>query len=179
MARQVGVDLDFSRVAQILNARLQNVTTTERTTLAGTLGGANIGLFVYDTTEKQIYIWDGSAFQPTKVQGALVYKGTATSLTTAPVGYQIGSTYVFTGTAGMLTWAGQTFSPDPDIEVGDILIYRGGDIWDIIEGNDAVASVQATALKVDGGASNTSFPDYLLRLDFGANGSTINPSGTP
>lgn len=38
---------------------------------------------------------------------------------------------------------------------------------------------QTTVLKVDGGAANTTFPDFLLRLDFGQGGSTINPSGTP
>lgn len=36
-----------------------------------------------------------------------------------------------------------------------------------------------TVLKVDGGAANTTFPQYLLRLDFGQNGSTINPTGAP
>lgn len=140
MARQVGSDLDFSLVAQILNARLQNVTTAERNTLAGTLGGTNIGLIVFDTTEKQIYLWDGSVFLPTKVQGAMVYKGTVTSLTAAPTSPETGFTYVFTGTAGTLTWPGQTFSPDPDVEVGDVLIYRGSNVWDIIEGNDDVAT---------------------------------------
>lgn len=139
-ARQVGTDLDFSKVAQILNARVHNLTTTERNTLAGTLNGANTGLHVYDTTEKQPYYWDGSAFVPTKVQGAMVYKGTTNSLTTAPSNPETGFTYVYTGTAGTLTWAGQTFSPDANVEVGDILIYRGSNTWDIIEGND----VQAT-----------------------------------
>ena len=140
MTRQVVTNLDFNKVLQLLNVRVQNLTTTERNSLASTLNGANIGLHVYDTTEKQPYYWDGSAFVPTKVQGAMVYKGTVTSLTTAPVGFEVGSTYVFTGTAGTLTWAGQTFSPDANVEVGDILIYRGSNTWDIIEGND----VQAT-----------------------------------
>jgi len=36
-----------------------------------------------------------------------------------------------------------------------------------------------TVLRVDGGSATTTFPDFLLRLDFGANGATINPSGTP
>lgn len=139
-SREIYTDLDLVKVSQILNTRLHNVTTTERNTLAGTLGGANEGLIVFDTTEKQIYLWDGSVFLPTKVQGAMVYKGTVTSLTTAPAGFEVGFTYVFTGTAGTLTWAGQTFSPDADVEVGDVLIYRGSNIWDIIEGNDDVAT---------------------------------------
>lgn len=39
-------------------------------------------------------------------------------------------------------------------------------------------SVQ-TQLNIDGGNASTTFGDYLLRLDFGANGATINPTGTP
>lgn len=133
-------DLDLVQVSQLVGARLQNVTTAERNTLQTSLGAANEGLIVYDTQEDQIYIFNGTVFLPTKVQGAMVYKGTVTSLTTAPVGYDIGSTYVFTGTPGTLTWADQTFSPDADVEVGDVLIYRGSNIWDIIEGNDDIAT---------------------------------------
>lgn len=133
-------DLDLVKVGQLINTRLHNVTTTQRNALASTLAGANEGLVVFDTDENQIYIFDGSVFLPTKVQGAMVYKGTVTSLTTAPAGAETGFTYVFTGTPGTLTWAGQTFSPDPDVEVGDVLIYRGGNVWDIIEGNDDIAS---------------------------------------
>lgn len=133
-------NLDFQKVLELLNVRVQNVTSTERDALAATLGALNVGLHVYDTTLKQPYYWDGSMFVPTKVAGAMVYKGTVTSLTTAPTNPEIGFTYVFTGTAGTLTWAGQTFSPDADIENGDILIYRGDNIWDIVEGNDDIAT---------------------------------------
>ena len=42
-----------------------------------------------------------------------------------------------------------------------------------------VQQSETTILKVDGGAANTTFPQYLLRLDFGQNGSTINPTGAP
>jgi hypothetical protein len=97
-------------------------------------------LIVYDTDEDQIYVWNGTTFIPTKVQGAMTYKGTVTSLTTAPAGFDVGSTYVFTGTPGTLTWAGQSFSPSANIEVGDILIYRGSNTWDIVEGNDIAAT---------------------------------------
>lgn len=133
-------NLDLVKVSQIINTRLHNVTTTQRNSLAATLNGTNEGLIVYDTDEDQIYVWNGTTFLPTKVQGAMTYRGTVTSLTTAPAGFDVGSTYVFTGTPGTLTWAGQTFSPAADIEVGDILIYRGSNIWDIIEGNDTPAS---------------------------------------
>lgn len=42
-----------------------------------------------------------------------------------------------------------------------------------------VAPVESIQLNIDGGAANTTFQNYLLRLDFGANGATINPTGTP
>lgn len=36
-----------------------------------------------------------------------------------------------------------------------------------------------TQLNIDGGMAATVFQNYLLRLDFGANGASINPTGTP
>lgn len=36
-----------------------------------------------------------------------------------------------------------------------------------------------TELRVDGGMAATTFNNYLLRLDFGSGGATINPTGTP
>ena len=53
--------------------------------------------------------------------------------------------------------------------------------------SDRVKSIEAsgpigpgsTTLRIDGGAADTTFPDYVLRLDWGANGASINPSGTP
>lgn len=41
------------------------------------------------------------------------------------------------------------------------------------------AGEQTTVLKIDNGTASTVFPDYLLRLDFGTNGASINPTGTP
>ena len=38
---------------------------------------------------------------------------------------------------------------------------------------------QTTMLRVDGGNATTTFQDFLLRLDFGQNGASINPTGTP
>lgn len=42
-----------------------------------------------------------------------------------------------------------------------------------------VTQSETTVLKIDGGAANTTFPQYLLRLDFGQGGASINPTGTP
>jgi hypothetical protein len=138
--KEIYHSMDFKTVSELLNVRIQNVTTAQRTTLAATLNGTNVGLQVYDTDEKVTYVWDGVAFGTTKVAGAMVYRGTVTSLTTTPSNPMIGDTYVFTGTPGTLTWSGQTFSPTSAIEVGDILIYRGANTWDIVEGNDVAAT---------------------------------------
>lgn len=55
-----------------------------------------------------------------------------------------------------------------------VLALVSGRVEEII-----VQQSQTTVLKVDGGAANTTFPDFLLRLDFGQGGATINPTGTP
>ena len=135
-------DIDGSRVAQILDFRVQNLTTSERNTLAAALGADNEGIHVWDVTEKLQYYWNGTAFIQgvALIQGAMVYKGTHTSLSTAPVGADIGYTYVFTGTAGTLTWSGQTFFPDAEIQPSDMLIYRGTNVWDNIQGDDDYAT---------------------------------------
>ena len=57
---------DLQQVAQLLNARKHNVTTAERSTLAGALGAANEGLFVWDTDEKLGYTWEVRSSRPTR-----------------------------------------------------------------------------------------------------------------
>lgn len=42
-----------------------------------------------------------------------------------------------------------------------------------------VTGGQTTVLKVDNGSATTTFPQFLLRLDFGQGGATINPTGMP
>lgn len=46
------------------------------------------------------------------------------------------------------------------------------------QGQPPANSGQTTVLKVDGGQAATQFPEYVLRLDFGTNGASINPSGS-
>lgn len=138
-------DLDLLKVNQLINARKHNVDDTEMATLAGTLDATNEGLLVWNTDQKKDFTWDGTAFvdDRAEVPGAMVYRGTVSSLTTVPApadGNRVGDTYVFTGTAGTLTWAGQTFFPNATIEPNDQIIYRGSDIWDIFEGDDDEAS---------------------------------------
>ena len=59
----------------------------------------------------------------------------------------------------------------PDIKV---LTLDQGVVKEATVNNDPVVQ---TVLKVDGGNASTSFPEYLLRMDFGANGASINPTG--
>jgi hypothetical protein len=127
---------------QLTNARQHNITTAARTTLAGTLGSANKGLFVFDTDLNTPYVWNGSAFitYTPVIVGGMAYKGAYTSLTTTPTTPAIGDVYVFTGTPGTLIWSGQTFSPSNDVEVGDSIIYRGTNVWDLYQKNDLPAS---------------------------------------
>lgn len=37
----------------------------------------------------------------------------------------------------------------------------------------------STELRIDGGNSSTVFNNYLLRMDFGIGGASINPEGNP
>ena len=45
---------------QLINGRLHNLTTTERTTLGSTLTSADKGYIVYDTTLLVTFFWDGT-----------------------------------------------------------------------------------------------------------------------
>lgn len=54
-------DIDLKK-NQILNAKLHPLTTAERTTLGASLGTADKGISVYDTTLKTLFSWDGTAW---------------------------------------------------------------------------------------------------------------------
>lgn len=135
-------DIDLVKVGQILNARVHNVTTAERTTLGGTLNTNHTGLAVFDTDEDFPYWWDGAQWisaAPT-VAGAMVYKGAYSDTANEPANPEVGHVYLWTGADATLTWAGKTFSPDATIETNDQLIYRGSDTWDIYDGSEEQAS---------------------------------------
>lgn len=57
-----GTDLDLLKVSQLLNARVHNVTTIQRTALAVLLSAANEGLHVWDVTENITYYWNGASW---------------------------------------------------------------------------------------------------------------------
>lgn len=51
------IDLQTNR---LLNARMQPVTTAERTALASSYNSGDVGVLVFDTTDKVFYVWDGN-----------------------------------------------------------------------------------------------------------------------
>jgi hypothetical protein len=57
--QKIYVDYDFNK-NQILNAKLQPVTTVERNALASGYNSGDAGIIVYDTTLKLVYAWDGN-----------------------------------------------------------------------------------------------------------------------
>lgn len=61
-------DIDLQRNS-LLNAKLQNVSTAERTAMISSLNGDNAGMVVYDQDEKGIYIWDGNQWLATSTGG--------------------------------------------------------------------------------------------------------------
>lgn len=134
--RDIYTDLDLQKVSSLVNTRIQNITTAARTTLAGTLNTNHIGLIVFDTDLLQQFYWSGSAFIAgvASVAGAMIYRGAYASLTTTPASPTIGDVYVLT-TAGTLTWATQTFNPSAVVQVNDQVVYRGTNVWDVLQGN--------------------------------------------
>lgn len=137
-------DFDLAKVSQITNARIQNITNANMTTLASTLTAANTGLLVWNTDVSQQYYWSGTAFVAgvATVVGAMVYQGTYASLITTPASPAVGYMYVLTAT-GTLTWATQTFSPSAVVVAGDQAIYRGANVWDILQGDSIETSTTA------------------------------------
>jgi len=64
--QKIYVDYDFNK-NQILNAKLQPVTTAERTALASGYNSGDAGVVVYDTTLHLLYAWDGNQWDQVSV----------------------------------------------------------------------------------------------------------------
>ena len=136
-------DIDLVKVGQLVNARLQNVTSTELTALAATLGADNKGLTVYNTTDGRIYVWDGVAFDPLQIDvaGDLMFKGVVDASTSLDGQVEKISGYQYVvGTAGTLTATGVTFEPNAEAEVGDVFFFTGADKAYVIQRNDVNAT---------------------------------------
>lgn len=161
--RDYYTDIDLQKVSSLVNARIQNITTVNRATLAGTLNTAHIGLIVFDTDLLQQFYWSGSAFiaGTATIAGAMTYKGAYASLTVTPTTPAVGDVYVLTS-AGTLSWTTQTFSPSAVVQVNDQVIYRGTNVWDVLQGNAVETtntslgvSQVATQAEVNAGSDTT------------------------
>lgn len=142
-SKDIYYDLDLQKVNQLLQARLQNITTADRTTLGGTLGVSNKGLVVYDTDTGFSYIWDGAAWdeQASSLTSPVQFKGVITDLSDPVnvVSPAAGHMYII-GTAGTLTITGVTFSPSAVVEVGDSVLFTSATEANIFQKNDIAAS---------------------------------------
>lgn len=64
--QKIYVDYDFNK-NQILNAKLQPVTTAERIALASGYNSNDAGIVVYDTTLNLLFAWDGNQWNQMSV----------------------------------------------------------------------------------------------------------------
>ena len=133
-------DMDLAQVGQIIDARIQNVTAAEKSALAGTLGAGNAGLFVYDTDDEALNIWDGATFRTVSpdITGDVIFKGlinpsNAATIAADPSLAQ-GHQYIV-DTAGTLTATGVTFTPTADVEVGDMVLWTSTTTASVINKN--------------------------------------------
>lgn len=148
MAELIYHDLDLVRVSELKQARIQNITTSDRTTLGGSLGGTNTGLIVYDTDLGSLYIWDGSAWDPVgvSISGTMTLKGVVAHNASEPGSPVTGDYYIF-NSAGQNTW-----EVDETIEAGDMVIWDGTN-WQYINRN-VYAATETLAGKIE--IANTS-----------------------
>lgn len=136
-------DIDLVKVGQLVNARVQNVTDAQMSTLAGTLGADNKGLVVYNVDQLALYVWNGTAFveQAIEVAGDLIFKGVVDASTSLDAQVEKISGYQYVvGTAGTLTATGVTFEPSATVEVGDVFFFTAADKAYVVQRNDLYAT---------------------------------------
>lgn len=131
-------DIDLGQVGQLVGSRIENVTSTELTTLAGTLGAANRGYMVYNTTDSALYTWNGSSFDAfaVEVSGDIAFKGIINPTSSSTVTPVAGHQYVV-DTAGTLSNQGGaiTYSPSANVEVGDVVLFTSATTASVMERN--------------------------------------------
>lgn len=138
-------NLDLGNLAQLLGARLHNVTSAEQTTLAGSLGASNKGLAVWNTDDSYVAVWDGTQFvqQAVEVAGDIIFRGVLMAVdytATDPAHTVAGSQYVI-GEAGTLSFTGvTTYIPSAAVEVGDQVLYTAEDTVYVLQRNDSQAT---------------------------------------
>ena len=64
--QKVYIDYDFNK-NQILNAKLQPVTTVQRNALASGYNSSDAGILVYDTTLQLLFTWDGNQWDQASI----------------------------------------------------------------------------------------------------------------
>lgn len=128
--KNIFVHLDLNK-QELQNAKAQNLTTAEKTTLAGTLVLADKGLFVYDTTLNKLFLWNGTAFDNVTPAPPQVgqYRGGVAHTAAVPANLVSGDYVIFTS-AGALT----NFVPGAVVQIGDLAFYNGT-TWDLVQGN--------------------------------------------
>lgn len=126
---------DFRKTGIIKDALANPLTTSARNTLAGTLGAGHDGLFVWDTDEKILYVFNGTIFVAATpaVQSGLTPKGNVAFNDTEPVAPVVGDLYVFTN-AGTNTW-----NTSDVVQAGDFA-WWDGTTWQFVQGNVIAAS---------------------------------------
>jgi len=140
-AKQFYHDIDLVNVGQLLGARLQNLSASGMTALAAQLGMDNTGLTVYSTTDKRIYVWNGTGFDPFQidVEGDIKFRGSINAGNVGTVEKVSGYQYVVDA-AGTLTAAGVTFSPSAVVEIGDQVLFISATEAVVIQRNDVTAT---------------------------------------
>jgi hypothetical protein len=138
-------EINLVSVAQLINARIMNVTSALEAEISVNLSQENIGYIIYNVDDKRIKTWNGSAFDALQidVEGDVKFKGlidASVSLDSQanfiPVfGYQ----YIV-ATAGTLEHQALTFSPSAEVEQGDVVLIGQDSIAHIIQRNDVQAS---------------------------------------
>ena len=163
-------DIDLVKVGQLVDARIQNVTSAEASVLASSLSAANAGLIIFDTTLNAIRIWAETstpgvyAFSSVSsdLEGDVVFKGVInpTNADTSSVESIKGYQYVV-DTAGDLSKTGVTFSPNAKVEVGDIVLFTSSTEATVFNRNIDAATTEAAGIieiatqsEVDSGVSS-------------------------
>lgn len=131
-------DIDLQQVGQLKGARIENVTSTELTTLAGTLGAANRGLVVYNTTNSSLYTWNGASFDQYtfEVTGDIRFKGAIDATSSASVVPASGDQYVVDSAGTLSTQSGAiTYTPSANVEPGDVVLFTSATTAVVIQRN--------------------------------------------
>ncbi len=136
-------DIDLVEVGQIINFRIHNISDADMTTLSGSLGADNTGLTVYNTDDDVVYIWDGTQFVPQAVEvtGDVVFKGGVDASISLDGQVETVSGYQYVvEVAGTLSATGVTFTPETEVETGDMILFTSSTTATVFQRNDTQAT---------------------------------------